>query len=123
MVVRGIEPFAVALNMPPATSASSGMNWLGSGRRERRSSWLAVAGVDMAGIPSNLSGVDGVYVVRRHSRPECEVTHRLHSLVCCLVGLVRADATEGAARDEQPIRARTRPVRPGPGRDHGRAAS
>ena len=48
MVVRGIDPFAVALYMPWAISPNSGMNWLGSGRRDRRSSWLVVVDVDMA---------------------------------------------------------------------------
>jgi hypothetical protein len=48
MVVCGIDPFRVALNMAPAIPASSGKNWLGSGRRDWRLSWLVVAGVDIA---------------------------------------------------------------------------
>jgi hypothetical protein len=68
MVVCGIEPFRVALNMAPAIPASSGKNWLGSGRRDRRSSCSAVVGVDIARFSLlNLGGVFVVSVVRRHN--------------------------------------------------------
>src|SRR5215831_36349 len=106
MVVCGIEPFKVALNMAPATSVTSGTNWLGSGRRDRRSPSWAVA-VDMARFPSvsqlwsetcDLSWVlDRVSVVRRRKRRECEAARQPHSSARCLVELVRADPTKGAA--------------------------
>ena len=62
--------------------------------------------------------------VRRHSPAECQATRRPHSSVRCLVEQVRADATKGGCRHhEHPIRARRRPARSGPERDHERAAS
>src|SRR5215469_18396865 len=70
MVVCGIEPFSVALNMPAAIPASSGNNWLGSGRRDWRLSCSVVVGVDIA-RPSLLY-LSGVSVVRRHSALECQ---------------------------------------------------
>jgi RNA polymerase sigma-70 factor (ECF subfamily) len=41
--------------------------------------------------------LDGVFfsAVRRHSPSECEATRQPHIPVCCLVELVRADATKG----------------------------
>src|SRR5215472_1930436 len=76
MVVCGIEPFSVALNMPAAIPASSGNNWLGSGRRDWRLSCSVVVGVDIA-RPSLLD-LSGVSVVRRHSAPECQAARQPH---------------------------------------------
>jgi hypothetical protein len=51
MVVCGIEPFRVALNMASEIAATSAKNWLGSGKRDRRLSCRVVVGVVMAGLP------------------------------------------------------------------------
>src|SRR5215471_8468095 len=95
VVVCGIEPFAVALYRAPAICANSGMNRLGSGRRDRLWSWLVVAGVDIVRPSLSISAVFMVsQQVRQPSPPECEATRQPHIPGRCLVELVRADATE-----------------------------
>ncbi len=62
-------------------------------------------------------------LLRRDDPAECEATHRPHSSVRYLVEPVDGCDRGSRRHHDHPIRARTRPARSGPERDHERAAS
>ena len=102
MVVCATAPFLVALDMAPAIAASSGKNWVGSGRRDRRPSCSVVAVVDSNADPKGIAfPIPGNDDAIRAIHLYCDMVSA--AVLDGLAGAVQSSGVDIGALEEVPV--------------------